>query len=222
MTVEEQIGFFSTLGDDLEKRFLANQRRVEAKIDAVLERTDSILQAVNTDSEPSSLVVGDLVGLPEVSMSDLTVAKLQLLHRAITDGTALPSAVRGALRNVRVWIGDAKAPIYEPPEPDSMLPQLVELLEWWRATYALAGKAELPAVVSALAKLHYELVAIHPFLDANGRLSRFIADQAARELLGRDIGVELTQDRGQYFKALRAANSGDLGPLERLIRAALM
>jgi fido (protein-threonine AMPylation protein) len=222
MTIEEQIAFFSTLHEDLARRFLANERRVEAKVDTILARTTSILNALGVDPGPSSLGEHDVVGATDASMSDLTVAKLELLHRAITDSSPVPLAVRGALRGVRVWIGDAREPIYEPPGPESVASQLAELLLWWRDEYGIVGKGETPAVVAAIARLHYGLVAIHPFLDGNGRLARFISDQAARELLGRRIGRELTEDQDRYFGALRSANGGDLNPLEQMIRAALM
>lgn len=77
-------------------------------------------------------------------------------------------------------------------------------------------------VVRVLARLHYELVAIHPFLNGNGRLARFATDQAARELLGRTVGRGLTQQRERYFAALHSGINGNLEPLEQIIRAALI
>lgn len=221
MTVEEQISFFSTLQQGFVEKQLADSRRVETKVDEILERTGSVLDALGVERGPSSLQASDVIGASGESMADLTVAKLQLLHRAITDDATVPGAIRGVLRGVTVWIGDPANPTYEPPPPDTVVGRLVELLSWWNTTYPQTRHAEISTVVAELARLHHGLVAIHPFLDGNGRLARFVTDQAAIELLGRGVSRELTEDHAQYFTALRAADGGDLGPLERLISAAL-
>jgi fido (protein-threonine AMPylation protein) len=169
---------------------------------------------------PSSIDAPDVIGAVDVSMSYVTVSMLQLVHEAITECSALPDEVRGSLRGVRVWIGDAKDPTYEPPPPESIVDELVKLLGWWNATYQTLV-ADRGATVAALARLHYGIAAIHPFVDANGRLARFLVNRAAVELLGRSIARGLTEDHTAYFSALHAADQGDLGPLERLISAAL-
>jgi hypothetical protein len=220
MSVEEQISFFSTLHEDLTRQLLKNQR-VEEKLDTVIERTTLIEKTLGISDAPSSLESPDVIGSADTSMADISVATIQLLHRAVTDSTPLPNAVRGTLRGVRLWVGDPNNPVYEPPGPEEVPAQLAELLHWWRDNYSVAKKAGLPAVVPSLARLHYGIVAIHPFVDGNGRLARFVTDQAARELLGRGVSEEMTRDRRLYFEALRAGNIGDLSPLESLIRAAL-
>lgn len=58
-------------------------------------------------------------------------------------------------------------------------------------------------------------------MDANGRVARSIADQAARELLNQRIGREFVEDVEAYFAALAAADKGDLKPLQDRIKAAL-
>lgn len=220
MSVEEQIAFFSTLHADLSRQLLANQRS-EEKLDTVIERTTAIVQKLGIADGPSSLQSADVIGPTEASMSDLSVSLLQVLHRAVTEGSRIPDAVRGSLRNVRIWVGDPGEPVFSPPEPEEVPELLAGLLTWWRDSYSVTVKAGLPAVVPALARLHYEIVAIHPFVDGNGRLARFVADQAAREMLGRGISRELTKDRDLYFAALKAGNEGNLDALESLIRAAL-
>lgn len=220
MTIEEQISFFSTLGEDLARRLLAEQR-AEAKLDTIIERTVAIADHLGISQGPSSLHGQDVVGPTDAAMSDLTVATLQLLHRALTENSRIPAAVQGTLRGVRLWVGDPNEPVFEPPGPEEVPARLTELLNWWRNTYTIAVKAGLPAVIPALTRLHYGIVSIHPFLDGNGRLARFVTDQASREMLGRTISPELTKDTTTYFASLRTANDGDLKPLEDLIRAAL-
>lgn len=220
MTVEEQIAFFSTLHNDLSRQFLASKRH-EEKLDTVIERTTVIAKKLGISEGPTSLDEPDVVGDVEASMSDVSIALLQVLHRALTEGSPMPDAVRGTLRSVRLWVGDPSDPVYEPPPPEDVPELLTQLLTWWRTNYSVAVMAGIPAVVPALARLHYEIVAIHPFVDGNGRLARFVVDQAAREMLGRGISKDLIKDRKLYFAALKTANTGDLGDLESLIRAAL-
>ena len=73
-------------------------------------------------------------------------------------------------------------------------------------------------------KLHFDLVAIHPFANGNGRHAR-----AATNLLLESVGstpftwgrTELltpSETRSTYISALRAADRGDLGPLLAFVR----
>jgi Fic family protein len=77
------------------------------------------------------------------------------------------------------------------------------------------------SLLAGLAKLHHRFLTIHPFMDANGRVARSIADQAAQELLNQRIGGEFIEDAQAYYAALAAANKGDLKPLQDRIKAAL-
>lgn len=73
-------------------------------------------------------------------------------------------------------------------------------------------------------KFHFDLVAIHPFANGNGRHAR-----AATNLLLESVGstpftwgrTELltpSETRSTYVSALRAADRGDLGPLLAFVR----
>ena len=73
-------------------------------------------------------------------------------------------------------------------------------------------------------KFHFDLVAIHPFANGNGRHAR-----AATNLLLESVGstpftwgrTELltpSETRSTYISALRAADCGDLGPLLAFVR----
>ncbi|MEU1735314.1 Fic family protein [Streptosporangium sp. NPDC020145] len=221
MAIEEQMAFFSTLQQDMANRFTANERRIESKIDAIYARTMSLLNIMGYDPGPSS-INEDVVGEVSAPMASLDIATLQLLHRAITEDSPLPRAVRGQIRGVRVWIGDSENPIFIPPPPEEIPERIIKLLQWWRRAYFFTAKsADASKVIELLAKFHHEFAKIHPFLDANGRLARLVIDQAARELINRGIGGGLTQDHRLYFAAIDAANNGDLNKLKDLIRAAL-
>jgi fido (protein-threonine AMPylation protein) len=130
--------------------------------------------------------------------------------------------IGGRLRATQTYVADANGNVlYISPTPDQIRPKLRELFDWWRNAYIDSIKADLEEKLRILARLHHGIVSLHPFLDYNGRLARLVTDQAARELLGESIAVDLTTDRMSYFNALRAADDGNLEELVNLIRAAL-
>lgn len=74
-------------------------------------------------------------------------------------------------------------------------------------------------------RFSHRLVAIHPFPNGNGRLSRLVADLLARQFgrppfsWGRSNLVDAGETRARYVAALRAADGHDLGPLLAFARA---
>jgi Fic family protein len=80
---------------------------------------------------------------------------------------------------------------------------------------ARAAAAALPPVARA-AELHYNLVAVHPFADGNGRTARLMMN---RLLLasGYPLTVIDVAQRARYLAALDSANAGDAAPLLGLI-----
>lgn len=74
-------------------------------------------------------------------------------------------------------------------------------------------------------RFHHRLVAIHPFPNGNGRHARVMADLLVQQLgqprftWGRKSLTEATDARTRYIEALRAADSGDIGPLMAFVRS---
>lgn len=75
--------------------------------------------------------------------------------------------------------------------------------------------------IEAAARFHHKLVYIHPFPNGNGRFARFMADALLEKRYalnaidwqgGYDL-QEMNDRRADYIDALRAADSGDYGPL---------
>jgi len=68
-------------------------------------------------------------------------------------------------------------------------------------------------------RFHHRLVAIHPFLNGNGRHARLAADISIKQCGGQRFSwgranlVEAAQTRREYVRALQAADAHDIGPL---------
>jgi Fic family protein len=104
---------------------------------------------------------------------------------------------RGRYRDGRVLI---KGTRFVPPSP-LRFPELVP------SALARANATSLHALVQA-AELHYNLVAVHPFNDGNGRTARLMMNwQLLRR--GFPICVIEVERRAEYLSALERANAGD-------------
>lgn len=83
----------------------------------------------------------------------------------------------------------------------------------------------LDRLVTAIARVHAELVLVHPFREGNGRLSRWVADlmalQAGYPPLEWGFDWDLVRRRELYFAALRRGFAMDFNPLEALVKQAL-
>jgi Fic family protein len=68
--------------------------------------------------------------------------------------------------------------------------------------------------------LHHRFVEIHPFSDGNGRVARLLTNMY---LISKDYppAVLKKEDRGKYYKSLRAADAGNLGPFANFIAKAV-
>jgi fido (protein-threonine AMPylation protein) len=150
---------------------------------------------------------------------------LCVLQRALTRDDDIPESLRGRLRAVDVWIGAAGSSSadadFVPPPPDKLEDLTREWCEWWTNLHPQVKGGSRAYVIMSLAEFHHRLVAIHPFVDGNGRLACFLLDQAARELLSQGLDKGFVQPPQDYYSALAAADRGDLNALAERISAAL-
>jgi len=111
----------------------------------------------------------------------------------------------GRLRTDRVLIRGTR---YVPPGShrfDELIP----------ATLASANRPGVHAVLQA-AELHYNLVAVHPFNDGNGRTARLMMNwQLLRH--GYPHTIIEVERRGEYLAALEEANAGRCDPFARFV-----
>lgn len=154
---------------------------------------DEVLVAVEHHGARAGLDADDLAPLLRTD----PVAALRELHARVTDGLLAPE-VAGVPRRTDQAVNDASVGrvVFFPVDPA----QVVERLE--RAAAWVTDSSDHPVVVSGV--LHHQVLDIHPFEAANGRLARI----AARLLL---TTAGLDPERvGQPEQALLADTIGYL------------
>lgn len=100
---------------------------------------------------------------------------------------------------------------YEAVPSDKVPEEMEDFIQWYERT-GKNGLEPLPALIRAgLAHLYF--VAIHPFEDGNGRISRAIAEKALSEHIGEPTLISLSHaiaDSGnKYYDALQSATSSN-------------
>lgn len=93
-------------------------------------------------------------------------------------------------------------------EPLAVPGLMTELLDWHAA--AEAAQDVHPLVRAAV--LHHQFVAIHPFDDGNGRVTRLLMNFSLMRA-GYPLVVVPVDDRLDYYRALEIADKGDYRPL---------
>jgi Fic family protein len=140
---------------------------------------------------------------------EITVEDILKVHKIACEG-ALEHGSAGVFRKIQNYVvAGAGQVIYRPPAP-AKVPGLMEGLVD-RINTLLPG--HLPVISSGI--LHYEVVAIHPFVDGNGRMARLLG---MWELLRRNfdtlhifaIDDIIYEHKKNYYYALSTANKGDL------------
>lgn len=129
------------------------------------------------------------------------------LHSRMTKGL-LPSARSGRYRNVQNYIANARNKIvFTPPAPGKVVESMRELMSWTRKT-----SQEHPIIRSAV--FHHEFVAIHPFVDGNGRVARAVSQWLLWEK-GFDplytLGLDefFAQNRARYYDLIQQTHDMD-------------
>lgn len=131
--------------------------------------------------------------------------ELLALHRTILSGIQTGDA--GVYRRERVRVVGSSRIFPNPLKVPQLMDELLAELN--------AQMPELhPVILSAHA--HYGLVAVHPFIDGNGRTARLLMNLCLIRA-GYPPALLPVTGRAEYYSALEVANSGDLAPFEALI-----
>lgn len=158
----------------------------------------------------------------EISTKNLDTETLKYIQKIMLFEGRLNEI--GVFRSHTIWIGTPNSSperaSYIPPKPE-LVPNLTEnLLKEWRRDYDEIFNSSRKSKISRIAKFHNDLLAIHPFLDGNGRIARFLLNQQASELLGITEQI-IIEDKPSYFEALYEGQKGNLKPLETIITIAI-
>ncbi len=133
-------------------------------------------------------------------------AVIQQIHEAVTSGI-LENAGKYRTRNVRIT-GAVKTP----PDWSKVTRLMDELIE--KTTQSKKHPVETAAF------LHHRFVEIHPFIDGNGRMSRLLTNLYLIAQGYPPIVLKI-EDRGKYYRFLRAADAGNFVPFANFIAKAV-
>lgn len=131
---------------------------------------------------------------------------IQQIHEVVTAGI-LEDSGKYRTKNVRIT-GSAKTP----PDRSKVTKLMDDLIE--RIAQYKNHTVEVAAI------LHHRFVEIHPFIDGNGRVSRLLTNLYLIAQ-GYPPVVLKIEDRGKYYRFLRAADAGNLGPFANFIAKAV-
>ncbi|MCX6817043.1 MAG: Fic family protein [Candidatus Beckwithbacteria bacterium] len=101
------------------------------------------------------------------------------------------------------------------PSDANIIPSAMnKFINWFRANRHRLHPIELAA------KLHHQLVFIHPFLDGNGRTARLLMNVVLMRK-GYPLAVILKNDRKKYYQVLQQADKDNYQPLIRFVAQAV-
>ena len=139
----------------------------------------------------------------------ITAFHVRQIHKLIL--THIDDENAGSYRKTQVRIAGAS---FTPPESW----QITSLMAEWSDWVARAEGTLHPVILAAQA--HYRLVAIHPFVDGNGRTARLVMNLLLMRR-GYPPTVILRANRRQYYSVLAKADSGKTDALENFVGRAV-
>ena len=129
----------------------------------------------------------------------------QLIIKDIEDDEA------GKYRTGAVMISGSS---HKPPSAYNVPKLMEELISWLNKNMGKMHPVELAA------KVHHQLVHIHPFIDGNGRTARLLMNLTLMQK-GYPMVIILKNDRKKYDRALEKADKGKTDDLEKFIAQAV-
>lgn len=236
LTPEEQFAYFANSRDGVDRSLERHGRLLNVmndKLDKLIERQQFVVQTMALTAERDGITISPpptrpdlfLGGLYRAELSaepgsdKLSVPGLLALHRAICFD--MPSNDVGRLRRQAVYLAAHGMPpnkaVVLPPDANDVPRLLLALCGDWQANFPTLKDANDEVRLRAIAAFHAGFLRIHPFLDGNGRVARFILMQQLLDLFGvADMGV---LDKGaDYYAALQNADNDDLTFLVRMLR----
>lgn len=175
----------------------------------------SIRKELGLQTDPTHRIPASEKGVAEMmvyvynhSLEPLDEECLFRWHRQLLKGRDLPNigAYRTSSEAMQVISGSIHQPKvhYEAPPSAQVPKEMQRFFAWYRDS-----ADTLPALTrSGIA--HLWLLAIHPFIDGNGRIARALSEKALAEANGQATLISLAQTieatRKDYYHALQATN----------------
>ncbi|MCW1967970.1 MAG: Fic family protein [Anaerolineae bacterium] len=136
----------------------------------------------------------------------ITGADIRQIHNLVL--AKIDDASAGRYRTVAVRIAGAR---HVPPESWEVAPRMDDFVQWLRGNEAMAMHP-----IERAAYGHHIFVAIHPFVDGNGRTGRLLLNLLLFRA-GYPPAVIEKATRRQYYKALSEADRGNFEALVNMI-----
>jgi Fic family protein len=163
----------------------------------------SLVEHLETANNAQGFDLMDTMATAEVPINHITV---QQLHEAVTRGI-LDSAGRYRTKNVRIT-----GAVRSPADWHNVVREMDALF--------LSIASPDRTVPETAAYLHHRFVAIHPFLDGNGRVARLLMNLYLIRH-GYPPVIVQKEDRQLYYDALRQADEGNVKPFTFFIARAV-
>jgi Fic family protein len=135
----------------------------------------------------------------------ITAFHVRQIHKLILKNNDDENA--GSYRKTQVRIAGAP---FIPPESWQITRLMTEWEEW------VAGAERSIHPIALAAQAHHRLVAIHPFVDGNGRTARLVMNLLLMRR-GYPATVILRANRRQYYSVLAQADSGKMDALDNFV-----
>ena len=139
----------------------------------------------------------------------ITAFHVRQIHKLIL--THIDDENAGSYRKTQVRIAGAP---FTPPESLQINGLMTEWSDW---VASVEGSMQ---PVALAAQAHHRLVAIHPFIDGNGRTARLVMNLLLMRK-GYPPTIILRVNRKQYYSVLAKADSGNTNALENFVARAV-
>lgn len=139
----------------------------------------------------------------------ITPFHVRQIHKLVL--SQIDDASAGQYRKTEVRIAGAK---HIPPESWEIPQRMTEWGDWLKSSEKKIHPVELAA------QAHHRLVAIHPFVDGNGRTARLVMNLILFKQ-GYPPAVILRVNRKQYYQVLMQADAGKSDPLVNFVGRAV-
>jgi len=163
---------------------------------------DAIDFLVDMQQKGSELTERDIRGLHQMILVEPYQSKAQTASGQATTKTIQLGVYKSSPNHVETRTGEIH--YYATPEETPVL--MHELIEWYRTN----RESLHPLVLSTL--FHHRFVAIHPFDDGNGRMSRLLSNLILMQA-GLPPVVVRKDQKGEYYGVLSQADAGVTDPL---------